>query len=190
MAEVQRHRDLKGPAPADLQELIAANGDRLLRSAFLLCGNETEAQDLVQETFLQALRSAHRFRGESALSTWLYGILRNLYRRHVRQQRRLVYEEELVLNEPFPSDAVSESDQDFCAAKITEALQQLSPDHREVIVLRYYQNLRIDEIAALTRLSKGTVKSRLHYAVRCLERLIPREMNLFVSEGTHNQAAP
>ena len=67
-------------------------------------------------------------------------------------------------------------------------MQRLSPEHREVIVLRYYENLKIQEIAERTGVSKGTVKSRLHYAMRCLEQFLPRELNVFVSEGTHKQA--
>ena len=121
--------------------------------------------------------------------TWLHGILRNLCHRHLRKQKRLVFEEGLVLREPFHSSPANASDQDFCAVKLAQALQKLSPEHREVIVLRYYENRKIQEIAEQTGVSKGTVKSRLFYAVRSLEQLVPSEMNLFVSEGTHNQAA-
>jgi len=187
MAEVQRVSVPRQPASLDLQELIDSHGDRLLRSACLLCGDETEAQDLVQETFVQALKSGHRFRGDSAVYTWLHGILLNLCRRHLRKQKRLVFEEERVLKEtsqPSPADGL---DQDFCATGLALAVEKLSPEHREVIVLRYYENLKIEEIARQTGVSKGTVKSRLHYAVRCLEQLIPKEMNLFVSSGTHSQ---
>ena len=190
MAEVQRDSASKAAASADLKELIAAYGDRLLRSAYLLCGDETEAQDLVQETFLQALKSAYRFRGDSAVYTWLHGILRNLCHRHLRKQKRYVYDEDRLLKEPFQPDSACASDRDFCAAKLARALQQLSPEHREVVVLRYFENMKIQEIAEHTGVSKGTVKSRLFYAVRSLEQLIPCEMNLFVSEGTHNQAEP
>jgi RNA polymerase sigma-70 factor (ECF subfamily) len=188
MAEVQRDSASKTGASVDLQELIEAHGDRLLRCAYLLCGNETEAQDLVQETFLQALKSAHRFRGDSAVYTWLHGILRNLCHRHLRLQKRLVFEEELT--ERFQPGSVNKSDRDFCSATLAQALQKLSPEHREVVVLRYYENLKIQEIAAQTGVAQGTVKSRLYYAARCLEQHIPRELNLFVSEDTHDQAAP
>lgn len=190
MAEVQRDSASKASTSVDLPELIAAYGDRLLRSAYLLCGNQTEAQDLVQETFLQALKSVYRFRGDSAIYTWLHGILRNLCHRHFRKQKRFVLEENLVLKEPFQPNPANASDQDFCAVKLAQALQKLSPEHREVIVLRYYEDLKIQEIAKQTGVSKGTVKSRLFYAVRSLEQLIPSEMNLFVSEGTNNQATP
>jgi DNA-directed RNA polymerase specialized sigma24 family protein len=56
-------------------------------------------------------------------------------------------------------------------------------------VLRYFENLKIQEIAEQTDASVGTVKSRLHYAVRCLEKMIPDELNLFAAQGTHNHTA-
>jgi RNA polymerase sigma-70 factor (ECF subfamily) len=187
MAEVQRVSDAEAPGSANVEELIATHGERLLRSACLLCGNETEAQDLVQDTFVEALRSVHRFRGESALYTWLHGILLNLCRRHFREQKRFVFEEERVLNEASEQTQADDLDHNFCAARLAQALQYLSHEHREAIVLRYYENLKICEIARQTGVSKGTVKSRLHYAVRRLEQLIPKELNLFASAGTHHQ---
>jgi RNA polymerase sigma-70 factor (ECF subfamily) len=186
MAEAQCHAGFNGPPSVDLQELIELYGDRLLRSAYLLCGDETEAQDLAQETLLQALKSVHRFRGTSAPYTWLHGILLNLCHRHLRKQKRFVFEEGIVLRESCESRPTS--DEDFCAARLAEAVRSLSPEHREVIVLRYYENLKIQEIAERIGVSAGTVKSRLHYGIRHLGQIIPAEMNLFVSEGTHNRA--
>lgn len=190
MAEVPRVSASKTADSLEVQEFIDSHGDRLLRSAFLLCGNETEAQDLVQETLIQAIKSRKGFRGESALYTWLHGILLNLCRRHHRKQKRLVYDEALVLKETFEPDHGQEMDQDFCAARLTKAMQQLSQEHREVIILRYYENMKIGEIARQMGVSSGTVKSRLHYAVRCLEQFIPKEMNLFAMQDTHNKGTP
>ncbi|HWI58341.1 MAG TPA: RNA polymerase sigma factor [Bacillota bacterium] len=184
MSEAQRPSASPAEPSVDLQAWIEAYGDRLLRAAYLLCGDQTEAQDLVQDTFVQALKSATRFRGDSAVYTWLYGILRNLCYRHLRKQKRFLFEEDLLLQQTSQPSAAHESDQDFCAAKLAQALQHLSPEHREVLVLRYYENLKIQEIAAQTGVSTGTVKSRLHYAVRCLEPLLPREMNPFALSGT------
>src|SRR5215469_7516780 len=82
---------LKNQEPEAVQELVRAYGDRLLRSAFLLCGSETDAEDLVQETFLQAIRSTRRFGARSTLYTWLHAILLNLSRHYHRERKRLVY---------------------------------------------------------------------------------------------------
>jgi RNA polymerase sigma-70 factor, ECF subfamily len=171
----------------DVQEFLGAHGDRLLRSAYLLCGDETEAQDLVQETLIQAIQSWRKFRGKSAVYTWVHGILLNLCRHYHRKQKRMVYDEELVLQQTAPAEAAGNMDQDFCAASLSKAIKELSPEHREAIVLRYYENMKIEEIALQTGVSSGTVKSRLHHAVRRLERFIPREMNLFVSCSTHEK---
>ena len=174
----------KGRALA-AQQLIQPYSDRLLRSAILLCGDESVAQDLVQETFLQALESAKRFRGDSTVHTWLHGILVNLCHRRVREQARLV--ERLARKEtvqPSPTEAMEE---DFFAHKAAEAVQQLSAEHRRVIVLRYYYNLKIKQIAELVGVSTGTVKSRLHYAIRRLEQFIPNGRNAHVSAATHNR---
>jgi RNA polymerase sigma-70 factor (ECF subfamily) len=190
MAEIPGCSAEKAVDSLDVQEFIDAHGDRLLRSAYLLCGDETEAQDLVQETLIQAIRSWPGFRGESAIYTWIHGILLNLCRRYHRKQKRLVYDEELVLKETFQSDYAREMDQDFCAATLSKAMQQLSHEHREVLILRYFESMKIEAIARHTGVSSGTVKSRLHYAVRCLEQLIPQELNLFASEGTHHKESP
>jgi RNA polymerase sigma factor (sigma-70 family) len=186
MVEVPRVAVPTKSESLDLQTWMNAHGNRLLRSACLLCGDKTEAQDLVQETFVQALKSVHRFRGDSAIYTWLHGILLNLCRRHLRKQRRLVFEEERLLKEPAQADSASGLDKEFCTTGLTAALQKLSPEHREVIVLRYYENMKISEIACHAGISKGTVKSRLHYAVRSLEQFVPKEMNLFGCSDTHH----
>ena len=178
-----------GPPLVDLQAWLHAHGNRLLRSAYLLCGNQTDAEDLVQETLLQALKSAHRFRGDSAVYTWLYGILLNLSRRHWRKQKRLVFDDTIALRSPCSEKEYTEADREFQASRLAHAIQALSAEHREVIVLRYFENLKIQQIAEQTDASVGTVKSRLHYAVRCLEKMMPDELNLFAAQGTHNHTA-
>jgi len=67
-----------------------------------LCGNETEAQDIVQDTFLQAIRSIHRFQGRSSVYTWLHAILLNLSRHYHRDRKRIVYDDELADREAPP----------------------------------------------------------------------------------------
>jgi len=187
MAEGQPEFAPGDPRLVDLSRAIDAYGDRLLRAAFLLCGDATEAQDLVQETFLQAYKSTHRFRGDSAMYTWLYGILRHLCHRHFRDRRRLVFNDELVQQETVPPRLAEKMDEDFRAAQIARALQNLSPEHREVIVLRYYENLKLQEIARRAGISLGTAKSRLHYAAGALEKLLPWELNLFAPDDTQPQ---
>ena len=176
---------LKSRDPSALETLIETHGTRLLRSATLLCGNETNAQDLVQDTFVEAFRSAHRFRGQSSLYTWLHSILLNLARHYYRDNRRLIYDNELAARDtPVVEEHANPLDLETAGSELTRALRQLSDPHREVLVLRYYEHMKIDEMARQLGVSAGTVKSRLHYAVREMQKLFPAEMNLFGAEGT------
>jgi len=175
----------RGQDPEALQELVKAYGDRLLRSAFLLCGNQTEAQDIVQDTFVQAIGSAPRFRGNSSIYTWLHAILLNVTRHYHRTRKRIVYNDELASTDLCPlEENPSNPDLETISCAVGDALRKLSPSHREVLVLRYYENMKIREIAAHLGISRGTVKSRLHYATREMQNWVPAEMNLFASSGT------
>lgn len=191
MDEERLARGLRGEDPEARRELLDAYGDRLLRSAFLLCGHETDAQDLVQETFLQGVRSAHRFRGCSTVYTWLHAILLNLIRHYHRDRRRVIYEDELANREiAAPAENLSRLDIETTSAALADALRQLSGPHREVLILRYYENMKIHEMARHLGISKGTVKSRLHYAIGQMRRLLPNELNLFGVRGTEKTERP
>jgi RNA polymerase sigma-70 factor (ECF subfamily) len=176
-------------AAVDLLDL-QSHRDRLLHSALSMCGNKSEAEDLVQETFLKALKLARRFRGDSSVHTWLHGILLNVRHHAIREQKKqkfLILDEELAQRATVEPDSADAADQQFCAARLAEALTHLSPEHREAIVSRYYSDLTIHEIAARTAACEGTVKSRLHYALRSLARFLPKELNPFLSTGTHHR---
>ena len=171
--------------PAAVQEIVGCCGARLLRSAFLLCGNEADAQDLVQETFLQALRSVHRFHGRSSIYTWLHAILLNVSRHLNRKRSRLISDDDLE-DRPLPAEASLTLDAEFTSSSLAEALGRLSAAHRDVLVLRVYENMKLHEIASHLGISKGTVKSRLHYAIAEMQKLVPSELNLFSAPGTNN----
>jgi RNA polymerase sigma-70 factor, ECF subfamily len=176
---------LKRRDSAALEALIETHGDRLLRSATLLCGDETNAQDLVQDTFVQAFKSSHRFRGQASVYTWLHSILLNLTRHFRREGKRLVYDNELALQEGSVSeDQLNGLDLESAGTELARALQHLSDSHREVLVLRFYEHMKIGDIARHLGISDGTVKSRLHYSIREMQKFFPKEMNLFGVGGT------
>jgi RNA polymerase sigma-70 factor, ECF subfamily len=186
MDEQQLTIGLRCRDSAAIQELVNSYGHRLLRSAFLLCGNEADAQDLAQDTFLQAFQSGHRFRGGSSIYTWLHAILLNLTRHYHRDRKRLICNDELARKDrPLPrEERPHQLDANMAASALTDALQRISEPHREVLILRFYEDMKIHEIAAHLRTSKGTVKSRLHYAIAQMQKLLPDELNLFGAPGT------
>lgn len=162
---------------------------RLLRQALTLCGDEAVAEDLAQETLIEAWKSLHRFNRRCQFFTWLCAILihryRNLARRHAHLVRDYPGEEfgsEDNTFEPtcFPSpfDAVTQNE---TAELVRFCMNALPEKHREVVYLRFFVDESLEEVAAALNCSVGTVKSRLYYA---LERL--RGMKLLVHHAVHN----
>jgi RNA polymerase sigma-70 factor, ECF subfamily len=166
-------------------EMFDRYGDRLLRSATLLCGDRDMARDLAQETLLRAVRSATRCRGTSALYTWLHGILLNVTRQMRRRAWRLRYTDALPETAADSARSALTLDDETLAASLARALGQLSARHREAVVLRYYEGMSLAEIAVCAGVGVGTVKSRLFHAIRRLQRLVPEELNLLLTKDTN-----
>jgi RNA polymerase sigma-70 factor (ECF subfamily) len=148
-------------------ELVARHYDRLYRLAYTMAGPGAAA-DLVQETFLAALRSFPNFRGESQLSTWLISILRNQYSLFLRGRRKshAPLEEEgsrLAAPEPEP---VEEG-----VRMVFERVRELPDDLRTTLALFYVEGLKYAEIARVMECPIGTVRSRLFEARERLKKL-------------------
>jgi RNA polymerase sigma-70 factor, ECF subfamily len=167
-----------------LSEWAAAHGERLLAAAGALCGDRVEAEDLVQETFSEAMGALARFEGRSAPYTWLYGILRRRFLLHCRSRRRFLRWAALagrprVTGEMLKSrvfdDPAGEPVRDARLDEVAAVLRGLSAKHREVLHLRYVEGRKIAEIAVLVSASEGTVKSRLHHALRRVRSAIGRD---------------
>lgn len=140
--------------------LLEQYGNRMLRSAFCMSRNQAEAEDLVQETFLQAFKTADRFKGRSKIYTWLYGIMLNCFRAK-RRKKKYHVDIDNVAEIESPPLIVKEATK---IEVIHDAINSLDKDQATIIKLRYFENKTIEEIANILEISKGTVKSRLHYA--------------------------
>ncbi|MCX6560247.1 MAG: sigma-70 family RNA polymerase sigma factor [Candidatus Aminicenantes bacterium] len=166
--------------PKALAEWAAAYHARLLASALALCGDRVEAEELVQETLAEAVGSLARFEGRSAPYTWLYGILRRRFLLHCRRRRRFLRWASTAVR--YSSECAAapmvESGGDPRLASLRVALGGIPVKHREVLHLRYVEGRKIAEIAALISASEGTVKSRLHHALRRVKSAIVREADV------------
>ena len=160
-------------------ELVAEHQRMVFQLAIHLLGDREEALDLSQEVFLNVFRTIGRFRGQSALRTWIYRIVINQARNRQRWWRRRhraeqVSLEERIENREFlpPADALAEPDRMFgrkeLASRIWQALTALPFDQRTAIVLREIDGLSYDEIAFSLGVAVGTVKSRLTRAREAL----------------------
>jgi RNA polymerase sigma-70 factor, ECF subfamily len=170
---------------ADETELLrrARNGDsrafgalveryqrRVVGVAMAVVHNQDDALELAQETFVRAYENIGKFESRSSFSTWLYRIAANIaidFRR--REGRHMVLrgnEAENELNR-LPSklgDSFNEVARSELNQRINNALKELTPEHRAVILLREVEGLSYDEISEILQCPRGTVMSRLHYA--------------------------
>jgi RNA polymerase sigma-70 factor (ECF subfamily) len=156
--------------------LVDIYGNRLLRAAFLLCGDKTEAQDHVQETLVRVVKSAKHCRESSALFPWLYGILLNVHRNHYRKQKLVLDPNEIPEIQIEDLPAGHGLDKQALAGMLLKAINELSPEHREAVILRYYEGLSIKEISSYADLSIGTVNSRLFNGIGRLRKIIKNKM--------------
>jgi RNA polymerase sigma-70 factor (ECF subfamily) len=179
---------LKRQDPNLLDELIVRYQHRLLRYLLYLTGNREAAEDLFQETWMRVLVRGTQFNGHSRFDTWLFTIARNLVIDQKRK-RTMVHLEDLcdseedecqidvASSEPTPFDRCSnQEDREHIAA----ALLQLDALHREVLVLRFHEELSLDEIAKVTSAPLSTVKSRLYRGLAALKVKMTAQLHLEV----------
>ncbi|HXX93825.1 MAG TPA: sigma-70 family RNA polymerase sigma factor [Planctomycetota bacterium] len=150
-------------------ELVRRYYDRLFRLAYTMAGPGAAA-DLVQETFLAALRSFPRFRGEAQLSTWLISILRNQVSLHLRGRRKAMAPLEGE-SRRLAAPAVDPGEGEEDLRLVFDRVKDLPEDLRETLVLFYVEGLKYAEIARLLECPIGTVRSRLFEARERLKKL-------------------
>jgi RNA polymerase sigma-70 factor, ECF subfamily len=157
-------------------EICRVHETRLLRQAMTLCGNATLAEDLAQDTLVEAWKCLRRYNGRCQFFTWLCAILLNRYRNTVRRNSPVPVSslaghdqdefqnsiDRLIDRDSLPDQAVQLREQ---AALVLECIQTLSTKHQQVIYLRFYVDDSLEGIAAALGCSVGTVKSRLFRAL-------------------------
>ena len=175
---VQRAR--RGDAAA-FEQLVTAYRDRVYRLALRLCGNEADADEAAQDAFLAAWRGLPNFRGESKFSTWLYQLVNHAAIDLLRREKRQVAagdidEVDAPDTAPSPHRLAERNEQ---RQAVREAVLALPEEQRQVVVLRFMEELSYEEIGAALHLPTGTVKSRLNRAKAALREILSQKGNLF-----------
>jgi len=162
--------------------LVSRYREPLTHYLYRFIGDPRECEDLLQETFLRVYRNRHSYRRIAKFSTWLYTIAGNLARSEYRKRkRRRVYSlqsvnrddedyEIEIPDEQFLPDVHAEGT--LQVKHVQDALQQIPEEFREVVVLRDVQQLAYEEIAEITGLPMGTVKSRINRGRTKLQSLL------------------
>ena len=176
------------------REMVQSYGQRVFNLVFRMLGNREEAEDLAQDVFVTVFKSIDSFRGDSKLSTWIYRIAVNHCKNRYKYLARRMVHASQPLDEVSERDAagrdggptmslqshISEPDKLLMGLQLEEAIQReiaaLDEDQRLLVVLRDVQGLAYQEIATITGLVEGTVKSRLHRARMSLKDRLQKYM--------------
>ncbi|QOV91292.1 RNA polymerase sigma factor [Humisphaera borealis] len=182
MSDVEQSTKPRSGAPADLQDLVLKHARELYGLAYSLTGNSADAEDVVQQALVGALRGIGSYEGRSSLKTWLYTIVINQASK-TRRSLRLRKASPLEAGEIADSAARgsgkgathngnSIATVDF-QIDVATMLDALSHEHREVMVLREMHQMSYEEIAEALAIPRGTVESRLFRARRFLREKFP-----------------
>ena len=166
------HRSQAGDWNA-FEQLLERHRTALARTAYLATRDRESVQDVMQETLIQIWKDLPSYRPYGSFRAWTLKILLNKARKHYRKKRvntvPLAAAAEVSDNADRPEDTIEREEQ---AQRLRQAIDLLTTNHREVLVLRYYNDLTVPEIARALGCFEGTVKSRLSRAHRRLEHAL------------------
>jgi RNA polymerase sigma-70 factor (ECF subfamily) len=182
IAEIQREnlaiaKGLKRNDPELMDQLIEQYQHRLLRYLLFLTGKREVAEDLFQETWMRVLLRGAQYNGKARFDTWLFTIARNLVIDLSRKRQMASLDEmsetgederpfEVAIDGPSPLEQFATRED---RAEVAEVLLKLEPSYREVLTLRFHEEMSLEEIASVTRAPLSTVKSRLYRGLAALK---------------------
>lgn len=162
---------------AAIEILVRQYETGVFRLALSIVGDQAEASEITQETFLAALRALRTYQEKQSFRAWLYTIALNLSRSHLRK-RKVIERLRATLTNIFrietqkqasPEETIIENEKE---AALWKCLNELDEKYRTVVVLRYFHELPIAEISEILSVNEGTIHSRLHNARERLRRAL------------------
>jgi len=156
-----------------LESFITEHQEAHYRLAYSYVRNKENALDIVQDSILKALRSIDRLEEINYMKTWFYRIIVNTSIDFIRKHRRITVMDDdiLVVHLPQLEDEMTDMD-------LREAIDQLPPKYKTLIILRFFEDLKIDEIAEITGHNVNTVKTRLYRALKKLRIEVGEDFRL------------
>ena len=170
-----------GPEQAQLlRELVQKHRRRLYQFVLRNIGNPSDAEDLAQQAFVEAAASFKTFRGESELSSWLYGIAMNLVRNYLSRapHRRYAMEDESVLESHASNEAspLERLESERLVSSLQRELDDLPAEMRDVLLLVAIDDLSYEEAALMLSIPIGTVRSRVSRARATLRKRLSAQL--------------
>lgn len=150
----------------DLERCIWQDRERFYRLAYAYVRNKEDALDIVSESIEKALKNQKNLRDRHALKTWFYAIVIHTASDCLRKRRRIVYTGDMP--ESGRQDRYEDTDLSLAVTRLPEPL-------RAIVILRFFEDMKLDEIARVLKLNPSTVKSRLYRALRLLKTELSEE---------------
>ena len=151
-----------------LVEYIKENQNKLYRIAFSYTKEEESALDIVQESIEKALKNIHQLKTTEYIKTWFYRILINESLQYVKKNKKLI----MYSIDDLEKDIYWEEDIQKDDIDIYKCVQKLNDKLKTVIILRFFEDMKIEEIAKVTNTNVNTVKSRLYKALEELKKTV------------------
>ncbi|MGI5998315.1 MAG: RNA polymerase sigma factor [Lutispora sp.] len=157
----------------NLDEIIKKYKDIIFRMVYMHIGDFHKSEDITQEIFIKIYRNLNKFRGDSSLYTWIYKIAINTIKTHGSKDKELYVD----YFEDISDDAWDESKllEGIQKANVVSLMQSLPNKYKEVLILYYYQDLKVEEISYITGEPSGTIKSKLHRGRNMLKSMLLKE---------------
>lgn len=163
-------------------QIVTRYQERLFGTLVTMLGSVEDARDVAQEAFVQAYQKLESFRGQSAFYSWLFRIALNSSVDHHRRQRRPTVSIDAAREQTGvePTDIHPETSPSFSIERterqklVQLALSKLSPEYRQVLILKEMEDFKYEEIAALVKIPVGTVRSRIHRGRAELKDILER----------------
>ena len=176
--------------PRTFETILSTYKTQVYRTALMILKNEADAEDASQDIFLNIYKSLHKWKGNSALSTWIYRITHNVCIDIIRKRKRndasplTTYnddgEENILPVIDEQADVEEKVIQKSAYGALYAAIDKLPGKYREVIIFREINNLSYEEISQILSLPQGTVKSRIKRGREALKNLLLENKELFV----------
>ncbi|MGG4493256.1 sigma-70 family RNA polymerase sigma factor [Brevibacillus reuszeri] len=169
------HHQLDKTKEALFEEVMQAYLKKVLRLVYLIVKDRSNAEDITQEVFLKAYKNLGSFREESSMQTWIYRIAVNEAKKHLRSWsfRKLFYKPDVdagIVEDTALAVILSEH-----RIRFARHVMELSSSYRQLIVLHYYEELSVEEVADILGISTGAVYTKLHRARQKLKERLEKE---------------
>ncbi len=162
---------------AAYQQLFEAYYKKTYAVAYNILRRRENAEDITQDSFIKAFQNLHQLKDASKFGAWLAVIASNRARNYLKREKRIILTDEQPHQSYQGSNSHTEGAEDTALQniemdKVRLAIKKLSPDYYQVIVLQYYHDLKVEEIADMLQIKIGTVKSRLFRARQRLAEML------------------